>query len=76
VHDLTIAFTIWGWFDEQPPAELVARRRELFDGVGNVVHHYDEARAIVDLVPESTLRSTPAEVQAAYPARWRELTGA
>jgi hypothetical protein len=76
VHDLTIAFTIWGWFDEQPPAELVERRRALFDGVGNVVHHYDEARAIVDMVPESTLRSTPAEVQAAYPARWRELTGA
>ena len=76
VHDLTIAFTIWGWFDAQPPAELVERRRELFSGVGNVVHHSAESRAIVDLVPEDTLRATPDGVRAAYPARWRELTGA
>jgi hypothetical protein len=75
VHDLTIAFTIWGWFDETPPAELVARRRELFEGVGNVVHHYAEARRIVDLVPEATLRMTPQQVTAAYPGRWQELTG-
>ncbi len=75
VHDLTIAFTIWGWFDEQPPAELVARRGELFEGVGNVVHHYAEARRLVDLVPDSTLRMTPQQVAAAYPARWQELTG-
>jgi hypothetical protein len=47
----------------------------LFEGVGHV-HHYKEARAIVDLVPESTLRSTPAQVAARYPAQWRELTGA
>ena len=76
VHDLTIAFTIWGWFDPSPPAELVERRRALFEGVGNVVHHYTEARAIVDLVPEDTLRATPEGVAKAYPARWRELTGA
>ena len=76
VHDLTIAFTIWGYFDDQPPAELVERRRELFEGVGNVVHHYAEGRRIVDLVPEATLRMTPAQAASAYPARWRELTGA
>lgn len=76
VHDLTIAFTIWGFFDPAPPAELLARRRELFEGVGNVNHHYAEGRLIADLVPESTLRMTPAEAAAASPARWRELTGA
>jgi hypothetical protein len=76
VHDLTVAFTIWGYFDDEPPADLLERRRELFEGVGNVNHHYAEGRAIADLVPESTLRSTPEQVAMAYPDRWRELTGA
>ena len=76
VHDLRIAFTIWGYFDPDPPAELVTRRRELFEGVGHVQHHYAEGRHIADLVPEATLRSTPAQVAARYPGAWRELTGA
>lgn len=76
VHDLTIAFTIWGFFDEHPPDDLIARRPQLFEGVGNVNHHYAEGRKIADLVPETTLRMTPDQVVAAYPARWRELTGA
>ncbi|NNE11921.1 MAG: hypothetical protein HKN41_06690 [Ilumatobacter sp.] len=76
VHDVRIAFTIWGFFDPEPPAELLARRHELFEGVGYVNHHYAEGRRIADLVPEATLRMTPAQVEAAYPARWRELTGA
>lgn len=77
VHDATIAFTIWGWFDPTPVAELLARRLELFESVGNVVHHYSEARTIADMVPESTLRMTADDVSTAYAAgRWRELTGA
>jgi hypothetical protein len=76
VHDLTIAFTMWGFFDDNPPDELVARRPQLFEGVGNVGHHYAEGREIADLVPESTLRMTPDAVVTAYPARWRDLTGA
>ena len=76
VHDLTVAFTIWGFFDADPPADLVERRSALFEGVGNVNHHYAEGRVIADLVPESTLRRTPTQVAADYPERWRELTGA
>lgn len=76
VHDLTIAFTIWGWFDPDPPADLIGRRPQLFEGVGDVGHHYAEGRKIADLVPESTLRMTPEQARDAYPARWRELTGA
>jgi hypothetical protein len=75
VHDLTIAFTVWGYLDEQPPAELAALRARLFEGVSNTLHHYDEARAIVDMMPESTLRMTPAQVDAAYPERWKDLVG-
>jgi hypothetical protein len=76
VHDIRLAFTIWGYFDPSPPAELVARRASLFEGVGKVNHHYAECRAIADLVPESTLRLTPQQAAAAYPAQWSQLTGA
>jgi hypothetical protein len=76
VHDLTIAFTIWGFLDGQPPADLVAIRRRMFEGVDNVLHHYAEGRHIVDMVPESTLQMTPQQVAAAYPERWKDLVGA
>jgi hypothetical protein len=76
VHDLHIAFTIWGFYDENAPDDLVERRVELFEGVGNVNHHYAEGRILADMVPESTLRLTPDQATAAYPADWRELTGA
>lgn len=76
VHDLHIAFTIWGFYDENPPDDLVERRVELFEGVGNVNHHYAEGRKIADMVPESTLRLTPDQATASYPAQWRDLTGA
>ena len=77
MHDLTIALTIWGWLDPAPSAALLTRRRELFEGVANTNHHYTEGRRIADLVPEATLRSTPAAVAEAYRGgRWAELTGA
>jgi len=76
VHDLTIAFTIWGFLDPAPPADLLALRRVAFDGLGNLAHNYEQSRALVDQVPDTTLRMTPQQVQAAFPERWRELTGA
>jgi len=74
VHDLTIAFTIFGFLDPAAPAELVEARRQLFVGLSHL-YHYTEGRRIADMVPESTLRMTPQQVTAAYPARWRELAG-
>jgi hypothetical protein len=67
IHDLTIAFTIWGFLDPSPPADLVRTRRPLFEGVANTTHHYTEARRLADM--------TPAQVAAACPASWRQLTG-
>jgi hypothetical protein len=75
IHDLTIAFTIWGFLDPAPPPELVDERRDRFAGLGNLAHHYGQARALVDQVTDETLRMTPAQVAAAYPERWRDLTG-
>lgn len=76
IHDLTIAFTIWGFLDPDPANELRTIRARLFEGVGDTLHHYDEGRALVDMVPEATLRMTPVQIEAAYPERWKELVGA
>lgn len=73
--DLRIAFTIWGFLDPAPPAELVEVRRPVFFGVADSLHHYEERRALVDSVPEATLRQTLDQVRAAYPANWRTLLG-
>ena len=35
IHDLRIAFTIWGFLDPAPPAELVALRVGTFEGVAD-----------------------------------------
>jgi hypothetical protein len=55
VHDLTVAFTVWGFLDPDPPADLLERRRHLFEEVRNP-HHYLEQRAIADAVPDDVLR--------------------
>jgi hypothetical protein len=72
MQDLRLAFRMWGWFDDAPAQDLVGVRRTVFEAAR---HDYEIRRAVVDRVPESTLRMTLAEVQAAYPARWRELVG-
>src|SRR5688572_19584334 len=50
IHDLTLAFTIWGFLDDDPDPALVDVRKELFASAG---HHYAERRAVVDMVPEA-----------------------
>lgn len=71
VHDLTIAFTVWGYYDAEPDAELVALRMPLFEGLRHVAHHYEEGRIVVDRVPTETLKETPANVAAEYASNWR-----
>ena len=74
IHDLTVAFTIWGFMDAEADDALVAYRRPLFEEVADA-HHYAEQRAIVDLVPEAALRQTPAQVADAYAAGWQAVLG-
>ena len=75
VHDLTIAFTVWGFLDDVPPAALVELRGPIFEGLRQTTHHYTEGRAVADLVPVATLRMTPEQVADRYPADWSELLG-
>jgi len=69
--DLTVAFTVWGFLREAPQ-ELVDLRRPLFAEIANP-HHYAEQRRVVDMVPESTLRTTPQEAAEAHQRDWRGL---
>jgi len=72
MHDLRLAFGIWGWFDAAPSEDLRTVRRQTFEAAS---HDYEIRRAVVDRVPEETLRLSMADATAAYPGRWRELTG-
>lgn len=74
VHDLTVAFSIWGCLDADAPADLVEARRHHFKGVAHH-HHYAELRHLADIVPESTLRLAPHQVAAARTVDWRSLVG-
>ena len=58
IHDLDFAFRLFG-FIGTAPADLVEFRRPRFE---EARHHYWDQRAIVDLVPEETLRLNPAQV--------------
>ncbi len=69
VHDLTLAFTLWGFIGE-PPAELIEFRNPLFQAIS---HDYGRKRDIVDRVAETTLRMTPAEVAEKVASDWRSL---
>ena len=69
IYDVEHAFELWGFLGK-PPAELADFRDSLFRGAG---HNYFSQRDIVDAVPESTLRMTPAQVREQVLAGWSQL---
>jgi hypothetical protein len=71
LHDLTVAFTVWGYLGDAPP-DLIAYRQPLFEEVANP-HHYAEQRRVVDLVPEEVLRLSPQQIAEAHRSDWRRL---
>lgn len=71
LHDLTVAFTIWGFLREAPD-DLVDTRKPLFAEAANP-HHYPELRRIVDMVPDESLRQSPQQVAEAHLQDWRAL---
>jgi hypothetical protein len=72
MQDVAVAFTVWGFLDEQADDELVGVRRPLFEEV-SLSLHYHEQRVIADAVPEDTLRLAPEEVASRYRRDWRSL---
>lgn len=73
LHDLRVAYIVWGYLDPLAPADLVAERTERFEGVHLTAHHYPELRAVVDAVPAATLRGAPADLARRAQVDWRSL---
>ncbi len=69
VHDLRSAFTMFGFLDDAPAAELVTLRENLFAQVHSH-HHYRERRAIADLVPDAVLHRPHTAIEGDYRADW------
>ena len=73
MHDLRLALELFGFLGEAD-AELVAWRRDQFAGAAG--HHgYHVKLGLAALVPEETLRRTPAAVASARAANWRSPLG-
>jgi hypothetical protein len=72
IHDLTLAFMVWGFLDEKPPVELVDVRKKLFAEVAVPGNHAKRGH-LVALVPVSTLRLTLDEVRTRYAVDWKSL---
>jgi hypothetical protein len=71
VHDLDVAFRLWGLLGDAPD-ELLALRLPL---LASASHHYDQQRAIADGTPDATLRLTHQEIARRFPGEWRALLG-
>lgn len=71
VHDMRIAYTLFGFLDESADSELVAFRKDAFAEI-HYSFHYFERRAIADLVSEDVLAQTPDQVATRYRANWRD----
>jgi hypothetical protein len=66
--DLEVALTLWGFLGGAPD-DLVEFRHRLFAGAA---HHYWDQRALSDLVPDETLKLTPAQA-AERLSNWHQL---
>lgn len=71
VHDLRIAYTLFGYLDANAPADLVEFRKEAFAEI-HYSFHYFERRAIADMVSEAVLSQSPDTVAMRYREDWRD----
>ncbi|HUR48780.1 MAG TPA: hypothetical protein VMY88_04500 [Acidimicrobiales bacterium] len=70
--DLELAFGIWGFLTPDPPEDLIALRKRLFD---SAAHHYWDQRGIAGHIPEPTLRLRPEDALARVRTEWRAFVG-
>ncbi len=70
VHDLRIAYTLFGYLDDDAPANLIEFRKAAFAEI-HYSFHYFKVRAIADMVSEEVLSQTPDQVAMRYRSDWR-----
>ena len=71
IHDLTVAFAVWGYLDPAPEP-LVEWRRPYFSEVRHP-NHYLQMRKLVDKVPAWVLRRPHEEVRRMAAADWQSV---
>ena len=71
VHDLRIAYTLFGFLDDRAPRDLVKFRRDAFAEI-HYSFHYFERRAIADMVSFEVLAQTPDQVAMRYQDDWQD----
>ncbi len=71
VHDLRIAYTLFGFLDDKPSPDLVEFRKEAFAEI-HYSFHYFERRAIADMVSEAVLSQNPDQVATRYRVDWQD----
>jgi hypothetical protein len=72
IYDLMVAYTVWGYLDDAPPAALVAIRKQAFDEVALPLH-YAERQRIVAAVHDDALRKLHTAIADDHAADWRAL---
>ncbi len=70
IHDLTAAFSVYGFLNQDAEPELVEMRESLFSQIANA-HHYNERRAVVDNVLDSALRQPHGVIESSARRDWR-----
>lgn len=70
--DLEVAFTIFGFFDDQPEPALAQRRSRWFAAL-HMPHHYPRLRWLVDQVPDDVLRLSKAAALSAAVGAWAAI---
>ena len=72
IHDMTAAYTIWGFLDPSPDAELARLRKAAFDECA-LPGHYGERRRIVAAVRDDAVRKPHPTIADHYASDWRSL---
>jgi len=70
VHDMEVAFTVFGFLDADADDDLVEARRRWFTELDHP-HQYRNRRNLVDMVDDEVLRKSPEAINAAYQLDWR-----
>jgi hypothetical protein len=61
IYDVQLALALWGFLVDDTPEDVLVTRRRAFSSVS---HDYVAQRALVDAIPDASLRLTPADAQA------------
>jgi hypothetical protein len=72
IHDLEIAYRLWGLLDGDCDPALIECRRSCFEGAADS-HHYSELSGLVACVSPEVLRLSADEVASQHEADWSRL---